>query len=365
MSLSIPNQDAAAHSSTAVGASQSIRIVDDFNRYQSALAHLGGVYHARAWKDALDVYQLRTHWLVAEWEGQAVAVLPLARQSSRLFGQRLISLPWVDEAGAIGESTAVQKLLQHAAELARGFGTRCELIVKQPLHGPEPERPNGWATIGQDKVLMRRELGMTSEALWSKLSAKVRNQVRKAEKSGLITEVGGGEFLPDFHRIYARNMRDLGSPAHSLAFFQALSNGLGDRCRLYRTHLNQKAVGAGFVILNGPSLDIPWAASIREFNELCVNHGMYWKILSDACDAQFKLFHFGRSTVESGQHKFKKQWGAEEQPLRWHALNASVERDSGDKAPLKEQFGTAQKIWKKLPLWAANRLGPLIVRHAP
>ena len=39
---------------------------------------------------------------------------------------------------------------------------------------------------------------------------------RKPIKEGLTSKTGGAELLDDFYRVFLVNMRDLGSPVHSL-----------------------------------------------------------------------------------------------------------------------------------------------------
>jgi len=332
---------------------------------QQALAPSGmSVYHHPGWQKAFDVYGLRTHWLLAEREGKRVGILPLVCQSSKLFGHRLISLPWVDEAGAIGDQGAVVALLQNAVLLAKESGNKFSIVVKQPLFSEPLAATTDWSHRDTGKVLMWRRLGMPADDLWKEFSPKVRNQVRKAEKNGLVTERGGIELVEDFFQVYSLNMRDLGSPSHSLKFFHTLLEALGDRANIYCTRHEGAAVGAGLVLDNRPSLDIPWASSLLAYNRLCVNHAMYWQILSDACEAGYERFHFGRSDVGSGQHKFKKQWGAEEQPLSWLQYTPqSKPAGQENSTAMKEKFGLAQQIWAKLPLPVAQRLGPFIIRH--
>ena len=143
-------------------------------------------------------------------------------------------------------------------------------------------------------------------------------------------------------------------------------NGLGKLASVYVTRLEGKPVGAGIVLDNRPSLDIPWASSLRAYNSLCVNHALYWKILENACRDGYGSFHFGRSTLGSGQHRFKKQWGAVGLPLNWWVYSQQLrEATQHNPAAVKEKFGMAQRAWTKLPLWVSRRLGPYLIRHAP
>ena len=56
---------------------------------------------------------------------------------------------------------------------------------------------------------------VTKEAAeWLALDRKIRNQVRKAEKSSLTAAQGGIELVTDFYQVFSRNMRDLGTPVY-------------------------------------------------------------------------------------------------------------------------------------------------------
>jgi len=347
--------------------SPSLVLVDNFDRYTAAWTALSkSVYHHPGWRAVLATYGLRTHWLVAERDDQPVGLLPLVRQSSRLFGKRLISLPWVDEAGAIGTDEAVDALLAHAILLADESSGSIPVTLKQPIAEASVREFPDWSLAEGDKLLLWRKLSMPSEELWDEFSPKVRNQVRKAEKNGIVTIRGGADLIEEFYQVYSQNMRDLGSPSHSLKFFRTLVSVLGDRASIYCTQLEGNSVGAGLVLDNRPSLDIPWASSLLAYNRLCVNHAMYWQILADACEAGYERFHFGRSSIGSGQHKFKKQWGAEESPLNWLAHpQPSNTAESDDPMAVREKFGLAQRMWTKLPIWAARALGPQIIRNVP
>ncbi len=52
--------------------------------------------------------------------------------------------------------------------------------------------------------------------------AKLRSQINKGIKNGLTWDIGGTRLLPAFYKVFARNMRDLGSPVHALRFLNHL-----------------------------------------------------------------------------------------------------------------------------------------------
>ena len=72
---------------------------------------------------------------------------------------------------------------------------------------------------------------------------------------------------------------------------------------------------------------------------------------------------FGRSPRDSGTHRFKRGWGAREQPLAWIRLAPdgrplSVE-GPGDSGVLR----AFSRAWTRLPVPVASWLGPHLRRR--
>jgi FemAB-related protein (PEP-CTERM system-associated) len=200
--------------------------------------------------------------------------------------------------------------------------------------------------------------------LWNVIDRKVRNQVRKAQKSDLTYVAGGAELLDQFYAVFSRNMRDLGTPVYARRFFAEILSAFPDRARLHVVSLNTTPVAAGFTFETRGTVEIPWASSVRDYNALCPNHLLYWSILADAGDRGCATFDFGRSTPNEGTYKFKEQWGAQPVPLHWEY--GLLDRDTlPDTGPTNPKFQLAVSVWKKLPLNIATRLGPFIVKAIP
>ena len=65
-------------------------------------------------------------------------------------------------------------------------------VLPPPVDAEQPTDPGNFPLPPLDE---------TSELMWSRLDRKVRNQVRKAEKSGVTVESGGVELLDDFYPV--------------------------------------------------------------------------------------------------------------------------------------------------------------------
>ena len=106
-----------------------------------------------------------------------------------------------------------------------------------------------------------------------------------------------------------------------------------------------------------------WASSLREFNREAPNMLLYWAMMERCIASGVRTFNFGRCTPGSGTHKFKRQWGGEDQPLWWY----DVSRDGSviTPSPNDGAFSWGPRVWRRLPEWMATMLGPRIVRYIP
>ena len=316
------------------------------------------VGHLFEWRTVFRrAYGKACHYLAAVVDGRWVGVVPFVRMASPLSGNRLVSLPFLDRAGILGDTAMVRSFLfEQCVDFSRRSGARGVSLRHQSLPGNRSEQTTDRATL----VLA---LPPSKDELWKSFRPKVRNQVRKAEKSGLVSEQASVQSLNAFYRVFSQNMRDLGSPVHSKAFFLSLFEAFGDRVKLYLTYDASRFVIGGAVALSfRGTVTVPWASSRRDALAACPNHSLYWTILADSADDRAREFDFGRSYRDSGTYRFKEQWGAEPRELRWDAYDIH-----GDPEPVRNlrpsEHGTIVRMWSRLPLFVANRLGPLLRQH--
>jgi FemAB-related protein (PEP-CTERM system-associated) len=313
-------------------------------------------YHRWAWRRVFS--QALGHecmYLIAR-EGETISgVLPLVAIDSRLFGRTLTSLPFVNYGGVRATTTAAaQALLDRARTLARDGG-----YAHVELRHHERQFPD--LPVKQHKVTMLLALGT---AMWERIDRKVRNQIRKAEKSGLTVTKGGAELLHEFYEVFSRNMRDLGTPVYSPRLFAEVLDAFPTTARLHVVRLAGRPVAAGLAYRHDSTTEVPWASSIRDYNSLCPNHLLYWHVIETAVADGCETLDFGRSTPHEGTYKFKEQWGAVPHPLHWEYPHLRDNRIP-DANPANPKFHAAVAAWKRMPLWLANRVGPHIVRMIP
>jgi FemAB-related protein (PEP-CTERM system-associated) len=312
-------------------------------------------YHEWAWRTVIErTFGHECLYFMARQNDRVEGVLPLVAIKSRLFGRTMTSLPFLNYGGVLADEDAAHALLAAASDAARARG--CRHVELRHFDRQFPGLP-----YKQHKVTMRLAL---QPGLWDRIDRKVRNQVRKAEKSQLTLLRGGAELLSDFYTVFARNMRDLGTPVYSRRLFEEVLQAFPDRARILSVKLNGAPVAAGLTYRTGALVEVPWASSIRDYNNLCPNHLLYWGAIEAAVAEGCTTFDFGRSTPDEGTYKFKEQWGASPVPLHWEYR---LLHDGGlpDQSPKNPRFRMMIEMWKRCPVWLTNAIGPHIVRSIP
>lgn len=321
-----------------------------------------------------DGFHLRSEWanvfskalkhepkfLWAKADNKIVGVLPLMFVSGPIFGRFLASQPYLNTGGVLANSPDIAtKLIDQAVELADELDVK-HLELRHERHVEHP-RMNATST---EKVHMRLSLPDTSEQLWDSLKSKVRSQVRKPLNNDALTyQFGRHDQLNTFYDIFCRNMRDLGTPPFPKSLFGMMLDEFGDDAEICTVSFEGKPVSSGF-LLHGPGTTlIPSASALREYNKTSCNMLMYWHILERSIERGQDFFDFGRSSVDAGTHKFKKQWGTEEYPAVWQYYGRKG--DVTDARPNSGKYDTMINTWKKLPVWLTKVIGPTIVRGIP
>jgi FemAB-related protein (PEP-CTERM system-associated) len=335
-----------------------------WNDYVSS--HKGGTcYHATSWKTAVErVYGHPSHYIIALAVGgndggvvqdRIVGVLPLFHLKNIWFGNQLVSLPFCDYGGILADDDEIaQTLLQRAFELASDDNAAVELRHTEEVYSDR-------LVSSSHKVRMVLVIDGDADKLWKSFDAKLRSQIRKPEKEGLIGKIGGLELLDDFYQVFSFNMHDLGSPVHSKKLPRYVLEEFGDSAKLQVVYKEKTPVGAGLIICFRDTVFIPWASTLRQFNRLSPNMMLYWNFLKYAVDHGFRKFDFGRSSPNEGTYKFKEQWGARATPLYWQ-YSTNGHGLPPDPAS-REKYAPLVSFWKKLPLPLANFIGPHIRKH--
>jgi serine/alanine adding enzyme len=322
----------------------------DMAAWSRRVAELPGarLAHAPEWFTVIrNAYGHEPLYLEGEDGDGRLGVLPAFVVRRPLRRAVVSSMPFLDGGGACGTSTRlVDALNARLFEEARRLGAdRVEVRSAEPAAAPFPHHDH--------KVNVVLSLPPDSDRLWRGLDGRVRNQVRKAERSGLSVEFAGAEALDEFHAILSARLHELASPVHAPAFYAEVLAAFGGAARIAVVRKGSMAVGSLLALGFKDTLVVPWASCLRSHAALCPNMLLYWETIRRACALGFRRFDFGRSTRDSGTHRFKRQWGAVDEPLYWYGAPASAHGASS----------VFTRAWRRLPLRVTRRLGPHVRRY--
>lgn len=338
-----------------------VDICDDPERWDAyiAAAPEASNYHRWGWKQVVEAAcAWPTFYLVAQESGGIRGVLPLVWQKSFLFGSFLTSLPFFTHGGVVADDAEAERAL-----LNRAIGYVRDL----PAHHLELRHQRAHAlglTTRCNKVSVVSEVDPDEEKALRSLRHEVRTKIRKALKAGLTADICDASALDEFYDIFAANMRDLGTPVFSKRFFREIFRVFpSDAFVCVVRHLG-KAVAASLMTGFRDTLETVWGASLQSYLHMAPNMLMYWRMMRFAAERGFRVFDFGRSTVNSGPHRFKLQWSSQQVPLCWQYWVPGNGR-LPELSPSNPKYRLAIRLWQNLPVAVTKFVGPPIVRCLP
>jgi len=315
-------------------------------------------FHTRAWCEAITRATGHKHHLIAQRDavGQIVGLLPLHHVRSPLFGQALVASGFAVGGGLLADSPEIAAVLADAAiDLAGSLG-----VPSIELRGGS--LPEGWPIEEGVYAGFARDLASDEEAELLAIPRKQRAEVRKALASDLKVTVGTDEaHRADHYRVYATSVRNLGTPVFPKSLFSHVLDAFGPDADILNVR-NDREVVASVLSLYWRGTVMPyWGGGLASARSLRANEMMYFALMNHARSRGCTRFDFGRSKLGTGPYSYKKNWGFEPEALtyaRWLA-EGETPRDTN---PTSAKYRLQVDLWKKLPLWAANRIGPLIAR---
>ena len=312
------------------------------------------LFHRPAWSLAVERgCGQRAHYLVAEAGGSIEGVLPLSEIRSPLFGSALVSSGFGVGGGIIGKGTDM--LAEAAWALAKSLG--CASVEARG-----GELPQSWQRREGVYAGFARDLPAGDEAILKAIPRKQRAEVRRAQSFALHLKIGrGAGDLADHYAVYSESVRNLGTPVFPRALFAAMLEAFGDEAEILTVSNGTRAVASVFSFYFKGAVLPYWGGGTAEARSLRANELMYFELMRHAARRGCTRFDFGRSKLGTGAYAFKKNWGFEPRPLVY-AVRTADGVPAREINPLSPRYRLQVELWKKLPLWLANRLGPPIAR---
>lgn len=315
-------------------------------------------YHQIGWKNVIEkTYDYKSYYFIAEDKGDIKGVFPLFLINSKIFGRKLVSIPFAPYGGICAENSKVEnELVENAKFIAKEKNVDyLEIRSKINMKGNFEKNDQYYTLI--------LKLEKDPELVWNNFNRKVRNAVRKGIKSNLECEIGTDK-CKDFYYIYSQNMRNLGTPVHKYSFFSNLLTEFPEQTKIATVMFENKVIASIFLLSFKDTIISGWASSDKSYLELSPNNFIYWECIKSGCEHGYKYFDFGKSIFGSGTYHFKIPWGTE--PYQLHYLYCLYNsRTVPNVSQENENRKLFANLYKKLPLQLTNLVGPKLRKEFP
>ena len=340
-------------------------VKEEWNRFlsESENASFASLFD---WKAVYEeVFGFKTFYILIKDDKKIRGILPLILIKSPLIGKGsfLISTPYITQSGIClnGFSVDPTPVIDRLSQLIKDCGARY-VEIRQII----PFMSDTLFTR-KDNFTFQIDLSKGAEKLWEGFTPKVRNQIRKAQKSGIEIVTGKDKyFIDSFYHVFSKRMKELSFPAYPKKYIESIIKNFNNNSRIILARYKGKIIGGMLLISFSDTLSNPYAATLVEYNSLCPNNLMYWEAIQQGARDGFSVFDMGRSQAGRGTYEFKKQWGAEPIQLYYQYLFAEDEKENREKFFNLEEsplFNIYSFVWRRLPTTVTNLIGNYLVKQ--
>jgi FemAB-related protein (PEP-CTERM system-associated) len=306
-------------------------------------------FHRAGWQRvAAGAFHHRIYPLGALREARLVGVLPLVEVKSRLFGHALISNAFCVSGGPLAvDEPAREVLLRRAVNLGRELGVDY-IELRDTSHIESDWTPQTGLYEGFERAIASSE----DECL-RQIPRKQRAVLRKALGQGFSVTID--QDVGAFFAVYARTMRNHGTPAFPRRYFESLTAVFGSDVDILTVWDGGKPLSAVLSFYFRDRVLPYYTGSANGARATGANDLMYWHLMRHAAARGCTTFDFGRSKVGTGAHAFKRNWGFEPRPItHWFYLCRC--RSLPNVNPTNPRLAPLIAVWRQLPLPLATFL---------
>jgi FemAB-related protein (PEP-CTERM system-associated) len=321
----------------------------------------GTFFHLAGWRRVIETaFRHRTHYLMAERDGAVTGVLPLTLVKTPLFGASLIANAFCVQGGPIAADRTSLQALDRAAIRLMDEHRVGVLEFRSAADHRSADRHSGWVTRSDLYASFRKPIDPSVDKNMKAIPRKQRAMVRKGSQNGLRSEIDHN--ADRLHRVYGESVRNLGTPVFAKKYFELLLATFPEHSDIVTITTGEGKPVASVLNFYFRDEVLPYyGGGTNDARRLAANDFMYWEVMRRACERGCRIFDFGRSKTGTGAYDFKTYWGFAPTPLVYQ-FRLAAGRKVPDLNPLNPKFALFVKLWQKLPLPVAARLGPPIVR---
>jgi FemAB-related protein (PEP-CTERM system-associated) len=319
----------------------------------------GTFFHQMAWKRVLEkTCDHRAQYVYAERGGEIAGIAPVFMVSNWMVGRCLVSSPLASYGGICAEDSEAEQALHDFIKRQAQEQQVDYLELRNQTGGTLP----GFVANPRYSSFSIA-LSKDPDAVLKGLPKDIRYMIRKAEKADLHVR-RGPELLDEFYKLFAINMRRLGTPVFPRALFANLIEEFGKQIDVLIVYAGSEPVASAVSFIFRDTFHPYYIGGLPVARDLAANNFLWWELMKFASQSGMNTFDFGRSKKGTGAYAFKKKWNPKITDLDYQVF--LVKRKTAPNfSPANPKFELATRVWSRLPLWLTNRVGPQIVRLIP
>lgn len=317
------------------------------------------VYSTWEWGTVCEEFGHDRYYLGIEADGELRAGIPLLYNPSRLFGRKLVSMPYAPY-GSILVRDDVADPDRYRAHLLDDLKSLTDSLNadQASIRGYDEPIDDADFTSVADFVTVELDVRNGEDEAWDTVSSRFRRGVRKARKNDVRVERGFDEStFSEYYEMYLDNMQYYGTPPYSRQLFRNIHRLLGDR-DIFEMYLAYDEDGRpinGITAFFHGNRAIYWTGvSDYEYRDLNGGSLLLWEAIADACERGYPVFDLGRTRKDTGVYQYKTSIG---EPVdlrdRYYAPGGVDSPPNPD-----EGYDVYKSIWEKLPPKATEYIGP-------
>lgn len=313
------------------------------------------VFHSAEWARLLaSCYGYEPHYAAC-----GEAALPVLDVASCFNGRRGVSVPFADACEPLIRPGVGAECI---IEPIKAIGAGSEWEYLEVRGGPVP------SGASQAGAFVEHRIGLEeSEAvLLARLHDSHRRNIRKALREGVEVDVlETREAMNAYYRLHCLTRQRLGAPPQPPKFFRLLhehlvARGLG--AILLARHDGRYIAGA-VCLQFGRNAIYKFGASDVAVQQVRANNLVLWHAIRHFRDAGAKSFSLGRTDLPNhGLLQFKRGWGGEELPVRYHRIG--IRKPSMEGEPRASLWaGVGPELFRRMPIPLLRAVGSLVYPH--
>lgn len=293
---------------------------------------------------------------------------PFLGVDSKLFGNKVISVPFFDVGGCCGSLSSKNleqlKILFKESLFLQG---NVQIKIDKSMNNFKVLR-TFLLKCGFSESIDRQQFivkFLTEDAMWKKFHKHTRNDIRMAQKSGVkLVRIENVSELKSFYEIYLREMRRFGTPQHSFLFFKELLEKKDISFLGYNCYYGNKVIATIINLYYGDKSSVLVNVSNPRFRKMRPNDMLYWESIKALIMRGVKTMDTGQVdlTHEMGSrewslYKFKKKWLAVPYDRSVFTFSKNNTLPSTHETRKLKRF---RILWSLMPLVLVRIFGPKI-----